>query len=324
MKRIPSVSYNYIANYRSELMGIAMLNVLVLHFISYTGFNHPIWASSILNIFGRLLFTEIFLFLSGFGIYYSFHKNSSIRSFYLKRTKRFLVPYWIMTLPFFVGWFISGEIDAVGVLTRFSTLEFWLNGYNTGRWYESVTVFLYLCFPIIYKCLQKRGGVLFMLMLIIIVITALYYCLPDYYNKTDIGIVKIPFFIIGAWVGKQSIEDRRISIIYIGIMVLALVLLYIRPVCSWLSVREGVFRLVGLILSCVLLFYTKEFVVFHRVLQWIGQYTLELYILHTMIFSALPNDFANGYVKSFIAIGGAFIICMPVQKICTCIVSFKK
>ena len=300
-----------------------MLNVMVLHFISYTGFSHPGWVASMLNFFGRILFTEIFLFLSGFGLYYSFHKNNDIGSFYHKRVDRLVIPYWIMTLPFFVGWYISGEIEAVGVLTRLSTLEFWLNGYNTGRWYESVTVFLYLWFPLIYKCLQKRGGVIMMLMMIILVITALYYCSPDYYKKTSIGIVKIPFFILGAWVGKQSLEEGKMNVLYIGIIIIALILLYLHPICPWLNVREGVLRLVGLFFSCVLLFYTEKIVVFHRVLQWIGQYTLELYILHTIFFTALPNDFANGYVKAIIAIGGAFILCVPIHRICTSIVLLK-
>ena len=50
-------------------MGIAVLNVIILHSLSWTGLQSPKWIVSILGGFGRLVFTEGFLFLSGFGLY---------------------------------------------------------------------------------------------------------------------------------------------------------------------------------------------------------------------------------------------------------------
>lgn len=155
------------------------------------------------------------------------------------------------------------------------------------------------------------------------VITALFFLTPEYYDMTSIGIVKIPFFILGAWAGKQAIEDKQISIIWFVIMALLLAVLYIHPICPWLNDRESLFRLVGLALCCTILYCTERFCGIHALLRWVGEYTLELYILHLMIYDALPIGLANSNVKSIIAVGGAFLLCTPVHKICARIVSIK-
>lgn len=155
---IPSLSFNVIGRFRSELMGIAILNVLVLHSLSWTQLQHPSWLVTVLNTFGRLVFTEGFLFLSGFGLYYSFRKNNNLAQFYTKRVKRLLVPYWLMTLPFFVFWMLLGKFDIVGFLTRLTTIEFWISGNYSGMWYVALSVLLYACLPLIYLVIYRRGG----------------------------------------------------------------------------------------------------------------------------------------------------------------------
>ena len=155
---MPTVDYNIIGKYRSQLMGIAILNVLVLHSLGWTEFHHPTWAATALNTFGRLIFTEGFLFLSGYGLYYSLHKNSNLKVFFTKRVKRLLIPYWLMTLPFFMLWLLMGKYGMLGFAQRVSTLYFWFHGNYVGMWYISVSVLLYLCFPLIYRVLQRRGG----------------------------------------------------------------------------------------------------------------------------------------------------------------------
>ena len=46
------------------------------------------------------LYKEIFVFLSGMGLYYSFSKDSNVKKFYIKRYKRILIPYVIVAIAF--------------------------------------------------------------------------------------------------------------------------------------------------------------------------------------------------------------------------------
>lgn len=297
-------------------MGVAILNVLVLHSLSWSHFNSPGWVVMVLNTFGRLIFTEGFLLISGYGLYYSFHNNSDLRRFYIKRVKRLLIPYWLMTSPFFLVFCLLGKFSFCGLLLRFSTLEFWIHGNYSGMWYVAVSVLLYACMPLIFRLLQQKWGGALIILVIEVVVTIVFFFAPNYYRTTSIGITKLPFFIVGAWVGKKSMSDYRLNVWCFVALVILLVILYMYPVCIWLCVRESVFRLIGIIVCCVALKYTEWFAILHRLLRWFGSYTLEIYILHLLFESILNNIIDNGYVKVVIAIGGALFLCVPVHKGC--------
>ena len=93
--------FSVLSRFRQELMGIAILGVCLLHAFDWAGIGDSVISKAI-SPFARIAFTEGFLFLSGFGLYYSFSKNSDLRQFYLKRVNRVLLPYMIMGLPFFL------------------------------------------------------------------------------------------------------------------------------------------------------------------------------------------------------------------------------
>lgn len=152
-----SIPFCLISKYRTELMGIAMLNVLTLHFLSWSQLLSPKWLVFILDNSGRLLFTEGFLFLSGFGLFYSFSKNGALTDFYHKRINRLLLPYIIISLPFFLRGLFLGRFGIDILLLKLSTLYFWIYG-NDGMWYISLSVLLYALFPIIYKFSCRVGG----------------------------------------------------------------------------------------------------------------------------------------------------------------------
>ena len=75
-------------------MGMAILSILIFHYTEdcYTvGINY----SGIVKLYKTYIGSsgvDIFLLLSGLGLYYSFSKNNSIKDFYSKRLKRVLVP----------------------------------------------------------------------------------------------------------------------------------------------------------------------------------------------------------------------------------------
>ncbi len=86
---------NTISKYRSELMGLAILGVMCGHFMNHT------YQNNLLFSIARIIHTPGFLFLSGFGLYYSFVNNSNLGSFYLKRLKRLYFPFLLISTPFF-------------------------------------------------------------------------------------------------------------------------------------------------------------------------------------------------------------------------------
>ena len=315
--KIPSLSYSVISKYRSQLMGIAMLNVFFLHSMSWLSLTPPKIVSYIFGI----LFTEGFLFLSGYGIYFSYYKNHDLKSFYGKRVQRLLIPYWIMTTPFFLFQLCNGDYGIIGLVERITTVEFWTNGNYAGMWYISVSVLLYLCFPVIYSALQKRSGGGYVLLLILLIVTLIYYLSPDYFQKTSIGIVKLPYFVLGAWAAKLTVENKQFSCLWLLCFMFLYGLFSLLHIASWLSLPLMMIRLIGLFVCCTLLIWTERIHLLHRVFGWIGKYTLELYILHMLIMAALlQSDSISAACKTLIAIGGAFFLCVPVNKLCSKII----
>lgn len=130
------------SKYRGELMGIAILGVCLLHAFKWAELGDSLIAHAV-GPFARIAFTDGFLFLSGFGLYYSFSKNGDLCKFYLKRLNRVLLPYMIMSLPFFLLGLITGNISVSTFLMKLTSLYFWFWG-NDGMWYISMSVALYL------------------------------------------------------------------------------------------------------------------------------------------------------------------------------------
>lgn len=270
-------------------MGIAILGVCLLH-----GFN---WANisetsigHFIRPFAKIAFTEGFLFLSGFGLYYSLSKNGDLRKFYIKRVNRVLLPYIIMGLPFFLLSLITGGISVSIFLLKITSLYFWFFG-NDGMWYISMSVVLYLLFPFAYKFMfaqQKEIGVVTRTLVIIMTCVsacfALYDFVPHYYNMLQIGITKIPMFFIGmlvAWYSCLGLSMTWKHIIGGGIL-LSITFLLKNHSDVFVPYYEMAYRLLMMPLFCFVIEYlkTKRLNVF---LQWFGRYSLEIYVLQMLV-----------------------------------------
>lgn len=139
-------SLQSVSKCRNLLMGYAILGVLIGHIIAFSNITN----SGIVDLviwFTSLVHTPGFLFLSGFGVFYSLHKNPSISDFYHRRWQRFLLPYLMMAIPFFLIVCYVNGYGVVQFLAYISTIEFWINGNYHGMWYIAVTLLLYAITP---------------------------------------------------------------------------------------------------------------------------------------------------------------------------------
>ena len=196
-------------------MGIAILGVLSGHGMSWAELRDYSWTKPI-GLFGRIAFTEGFLFLSGLGLYYSFRKNCDVKAFYVRRWWRMMFPFMLMALPFYLVRLLCGDMTPLKFILSETSLYFWLFG-NNGMWYISVSVLLYALFPLLYKFMfgHDKGIMMRSLGVIIVMLIAggaVYPLLPDYYEMTEIGIMKMPMFPIGMLTAYGIFEHKRLSI----------------------------------------------------------------------------------------------------------------
>lgn len=133
------------------LKGFAAIGVILHHLTQINTNYNQIWTGPI-NLWNEMgiLFTGVFFFLSGYGLWTSFHtKPNYLQGFLKKRLSTVLIPFyvsnWIYVLIMGIGF---------GILTRPSevlTSILGLTLVNTNMWYLVEIVLFYLAFYFLYK-----------------------------------------------------------------------------------------------------------------------------------------------------------------------------
>lgn len=311
-----------VSNYRTELMGVAIIAVLAGHFAQLSGLSGVIVAFC--RLLSLLVFTEGFLFLSGFGLFYSFSDNSSLKIFYKKRLKRLLFPYVVLSILYFVFFDLVKDADPLAFLAHISSLSFWFEGNYCGMWYIAISVALYAIFPLIYSIIIRDknlswGGVSGILFALWIINYILWRFTPDYYSKVMIALSQVPCFILGFVGGYYSKQEKvTLKCVVLGTVILVLISLayfYLAKVgFEPVFFPSVAFKMIT-VLFCVLAFKMIDgSFIWHKlreVLLWLGKYTLELYVLHLLIYNTLEKTTGNCLLASCLMIVCAFILCKP-------------
>lgn len=166
----PRLTHNFITNtvrdieilslfskFRTEMMGCAILGVLIIHYLFNACTGHE---KGIIAFLCGLIYTPGFLFLSGFGLYYSYSKDSHILHFYKKRINRLYVPFCLISFIFLVLYVLRNEESIGDLFAYLTTIAFWYKGNYYGTWYVAVSLLLYFLYPFIHKFFFNRKNVL--------------------------------------------------------------------------------------------------------------------------------------------------------------------
>ena len=150
---IKDIELENISRYRGELMGAAMLFIMLFHVglpqsDSFFG----------LRRMGNIG-VDMFLFLSGIGLWFAWLKRPEVRHFFARRYLR-VYPAWLIAaslyyIPRFHGGGFAAWLDLFGDIIL--NWDFWLNDELTF-WYIPATMLLY-CFAPAYMELIRRHPV---------------------------------------------------------------------------------------------------------------------------------------------------------------------
>lgn len=324
------ISFSDISKYRQELMGVAILGVLFSHIVSL-GLVTGYIVTFPFKVFDNLVFTQGFLLLSGFGLYYSWTKEHSVRHYCKKRIGRLMIPFWIMSVPFYLYVCAILNNDLGKFVENILTAYFWLHG-NNGMWYISITVLLYILFPLLYKVIFSKPNpkavtvrALFVFIFMEAINGLIYVCVPSYYDMVSIGITQAPIFVIGMLFGYYSSYKYTVSWRTMMWLILVLVVLVgIKRISPFFQAPMILtLRIVTIILVC----YIFNKVMFLKNVmggvKWCGKYTLELYILHLHIYGLILKSHPYGtneywginfeFLEISTAVILSLLLCYPVH-----------
>lgn len=146
------MNLNNLSKYRAQLMGVAMLMV-IFHHLPFE-INNVIYHYFKQNAgFG----VDIFLLLSGIGLYFSISKeNVSLGDYYRHRAIRIFPIYALIILAVSI---LKGNYDIWSYLLKATTIGWWVNGVCFD-WFIPTIVMLYAVFPLFYLLILKRNGLI--------------------------------------------------------------------------------------------------------------------------------------------------------------------
>lgn len=291
------MKYSLLSKYRKEIFGISIIWIIFFH-ISLLKFSNvrPLLftGSEIMHI--GFAGVEIFLLLSGFGLYFSLTHEYSIMHFYANRIKRIFVSYFLIGAPFFVykDLILSSNLS---LFIKDSTLiTFWSEGYR-AYWFIALIIPLYLLYPFIYNFLIDTR---YPLLRVGLTICFIYVCLVylksfdwKIYKNLEIALTRIPSFLLGAYLGKMAYEEKDLSHVSRLFIIMGGIIgvLIIGP--DFDKINWKCFRIFTLLIGLTfpfLLAMVLDFLCFdglNRILRYLGNISLELYLAHVTLITLL-------------------------------------
>lgn len=240
---------------------------------------------------------EIFLFLSGVGLFQSMKSSRSLKEFYKRRFLR-ITPAIIITA--LIKQLFLSNATVTQKIVNLTILLFLRVG-----WYFGFIVILYILFPIIYKFTIRYREKFILLLTVLDVLGCLVLSRinMEFYTYTYLMLTRIPIFLVGTLFGLYVYEDIEISrkwiiLDYIVLVAacIAVACLYGFPGYQYLQPIIYYFLSVSLILAVA---NKNIFSLLRHVekgLVWIGNYSMEIYLVYETIWSL-----CNQYIKALIS-----------------------
>lgn len=307
--KIPNIEIGNISRYRAEQMGAAMLFVILFHVALDRG--DPFYGLRRCGNVG----VDIFLFLSGVGLWFAWTKTPDVRRFYNRRLLRIL-PTWLFVatafyLPDFLGSrrFSTSITDLIGDITL--NWDFWLHDELTF-WYVPAIMALYVAAPWYMRLIERHAVYRWLPLLMVVWCVMVEWVLPIHraVGHLEIFWSRVPIFFIGINMGemvrrKETLDGASIWMIWIIFLMTLLSSIFLE------QVRHGQFPLfvermlyIPLTVTSILLLNR----IFRRTPRWVnkafmfvGTLSLEAYLIHIHFVLAYIEPLRWSYWPTFLA-----------------------
>ncbi len=306
--KIPDIELGNISRFRAEQMGAAMLFVILFHVALDRG--DPFYGLRRCGNVG----VDIFLFLSGVGLWFSWVKTPDVLRFYRRRLLR-IVPTWLVVatafyLPDYLGArrFSRSLVDLIGDITI--NWDFWLHDELTF-WYVPAIMALYLVAPWYMRLVQSRPVYRWLPLLMVIWCVMVQWVLPIHHAVGHIEIFwsRVPIFFIGINFGEMVRTRRQLPGEAVWLLLITFLMTF--GTCLYLEqVRHGQFplfveRMLYIPFTvCTVLVMNR---IFRRTPQWVnrlfrfvGALSLEAYLIHIHFVLVYVQPYHLGYWLTFL------------------------
>lgn len=302
-----SFRWDILSHYKSELMGISIFWIVIFHLVGQKFLKLPLPLTNLSGIVQHgNIGVDIFLLLSGMGLYYSCKKNFVPKLFYKKRIKRILIPYMFISVGYWALRYIFVEPNIGHFIADISLYSFWACGRQIF-WFIALLIPLYIIYPLIFIITESKYALLKLGGMVLTVYVGLWILQEsdfEAYKKIEIALTRIPDFIMGSLIGKWAYDKKPLQsgmkLLLFSLSIFALGAFDQKEFDSvnWHAFRVFYFFFgisiavwIGIILECI---SCKKI---NQMFRWGGEISLELYLVHmTMIYTGSIKTMQFGYV----------------------------
>ena len=283
------LNWGLVSEFRTELMGLAIVYVILLHFAGLNANHNLYWKSRLFQFLNAgNAGVDLFLILSGVGLYFSYSQNQ--KDFCFRRLIRLIVPYLLIGVPYYVWYNIASHGGWKQLLKDVTQWSLFTEGMKS-TWFVPVILVLSLLYPLIDRAMYKNKRipadcmcVILCSLLLLINVLLRVYC-PAYYKKTEIFLIRPIAFVFGCYLGSIVKEKKPFSsaLVLFSISYSFFLLFVFRPEVSipviWIRMSIMVYAMAFMIISIAILNRFGH----SKVLQFFGKRSLEIYLFHVLL-----------------------------------------
>ena len=288
------LNYSLISKYRAVLMGLAIILVMFCH-LDVAQDHNNIAATPLaraLHVF--TVSVDIFLFLSGVGLYYSYSKKKKSYISFEKRRLARILPYYLIIggSTYIIYDLVMNHFDVWKVLSDILFITWFRDG-QTWYWYILAIIVFYLMFPVFYMLVNSKHGLLKTLLFSLFwwtLVEVICYLFPNAVSF-KVALARLPIFVIGIYFGMLSyrkVESKRLTVIFLTILGFGLFLGTkvppFKPISEFFYYPVRALLAISIISTVIILMEIIETKrvgrFFSQILGWFGGLTIELYLLH--------------------------------------------
>lgn len=292
---------------------------------------------------------DMFLFLSGVGLFFSFSKDGRVGEFWKKRLMRVLPTAILIAVVYFSLRYVHGkESGLLAYVSRVTFTYFFVTGERVF-WFISLILALYIVFPIFYKIIEKfrLRGMLGTVAAIIVLNFLCRWIAPGFYSMWEVALCRVPSFVVGIWAGKFVKEKKEIDIRWLWAF-FAVFVVFMTLVINYTPIIKAIvpgytkeketmyiffYRYCGSIAAmalvvllswiCTSIRHAGRCNVLRNFFEFVGMYSMEYYMIYLnlnhyleriyKIPTAHPEAQIMLYFGSFVA---SLILCALTRKFC--------
>lgn len=313
------VSIKVISTEKKLLMGMAIFLIMLFHSsLLPVPCIEPVFRYGDVGV-------EIFALLSGLGVYFSLSKDNRVLAYYKRRVLRLLPPFLLVSITL-------GIFQLYAYHATWSHFISLITGFAPFRgdytfWFVSFIGIFYILSPFLFRILQKMH-IPFLYSAITFVLSYLISLIVNEFNDALMWIPRFAVFTLGMEIGKyiyKSNKDEEYAQHNVPreLMQSACVVILI---CSCLSITDFKMLYIRYILHYIIVcpltvslaILLAHASILRRMLSFMGDMSLELYLVHQHICIPIAGSIAsNPYIITFVsillAIGLAFSISLIIK-----------